>query len=406
MQSDQKTRAFSLIFALYVFVNTIFQTSNYAEIVKGSFFSNATQVVQAMLGMAMVLFILFARKYKVLYILGIITFVVIFTVSAFVSSYLSIVLTVLAIFTGYFMSDLDILIIYSFRARLLSTIFIILSETMNVIPSTIIDRDGVLRNSLGFYHPNTLGVTLLFLTLEYVFIHWNTWKVRNFVFPVITLLISNYVSNSRGTTVSLLMLILLLLGAQILSTHIFLRMEFFGALLLVVSLPVVSILIMIYYDPSSSFLSELDQLASLRFSFGNAIYLVYHITLLGQNIPSIVTWGDFQAINGYGIVELDNMYMSLILRNGLLYFLSFIAMNLSVTWFAFKEKRPRFIAMVIVISVLGMFEVMGTYLQFNTLFFAFGYLVRHQALKKGQPEKDTTNFVTEVNNRQFLKGEL
>ena len=80
MQSDQKTRAFSLIFALYVFVNTIFQTSNYAEIVKGSFFSNATQVVQAMLGMAMVLFILFARKYRVLYILGVITFVVTFTV--------------------------------------------------------------------------------------------------------------------------------------------------------------------------------------------------------------------------------------------------------------------------------------------------------------------------------------
>ncbi len=132
------------------------------------------------------------------------------------------------------------------------------------------------------------------------------------------------------------------------------------------------------YDASNSLFSALDRLSSLRFSFGNAIYKAYGLNLLGQNIPTIVTWEDFQAINGYGIVELDNMYMSLALRNGLLYFISFLSVYFFTSWLAFKQKDTRVLVIMVVLLVFGMFEVLGAYLQFNTMFFMLGYLIKNR----------------------------
>ena len=249
---------------------------------------------------------------------------------------------------------------------------------MGIISTTLIERDGSIRDSLGFFHPNTLGITLLFLSIEYVFLRWNTWRARNYLFPICCFLISHFVANSRGATVGLLLLLAFSFVKKLVSPRSFSIFGFLIVCFLIVLLPAFSIWMMTKYDASNSLFSALDRLSSLRFSFGNAIYKAYGLNLLGQNIPTIVTWEDFQAINGYGIVELDNMYMSLALRNGLLYFISFLSVYFFTSWLAFKQKDTRVLVIMVVLLVFGMFEVLGAYLQFNTMFFMLGYLIKNR----------------------------
>ncbi|WP_260378177.1 polysaccharide polymerase [Lacticaseibacillus rhamnosus] len=337
----------------------------------------------------MFLTILAAAKYKLSYIISLFAFGTLFSVIALTSTYYSIMLTILAIFVGYFIRNIDVLVSYSFRSRLIATIIIIISHFMGIISTTLIERDGSIRDSLGFFHPNTLGVTLLFLSIEYVFLRWNTWRARNYLFPICCFLISHFVANSRGATVGLFLLLVFSFVKKLISQRTFSVFGFVIVCLLIVLLPAFSIWMMINYDGSNSLSSALDNLSSLRFSFGNAIYKAYGLNFFGQNIPTIVTWEDFQAINGYGIVELDNMYMSLALRNGLLYFISFLSIYFLVSLLAFKQKDTRVLVIISVLLVFGMFEVLGAYLQFNTMFFMFGYLIRRRHSKSVFSHKET-----------------
>ena len=376
MKVDRKTKWFSFSFAIYVFITTIVQTSNYSSVLRDA--SSIAFSVQILLVISMFLTILAAAKYKLSYIISLFVFGTLFSVIALTSTYYSIMLTILAIFVGYFIRNIDVLVSYSFRSRLIATIIIITSHFMGIISTTLIERDGSIRDSLGFFHPNTLGITLLFLSIEYVFLRWNTWRARNYLFPICCFLISHFVANSRGATVGLLLLLAFSFVKKLVSPRSFSIFGFLIVCFLIVLLPAFSIWMMTKYDASNSLFSALDRLSSLRFSFGNAIYKAYGLNLLGQNIPTIVTWEDFQAINGYGIVELDNMYMSLALRNGLLYFISFLSVYFFTSWLAFKQKDTRVLVIMVVLLVFGMFEVLGAYLQFNTMFFMLGYLIKNR----------------------------
>ncbi len=72
------------------------------------------------------------------------------------------------------------------------------------------------------------------------------------------------------------------------------------------------------------------------------------------------------------------MYMSLALRNGLLYFISFLSVYFFTSWLAFKQKDTRVLVIMVVLLVFGMFEVLGAYLQFNTMFFMLEYLIKNR----------------------------
>ena len=154
--------------------------------------------------------ILINKDFKKNELLKILIYFTITTITAFVARNKQL-LKIMLIIMAFKEIDFEEFIKKDLKYRLIFLIIVILLSFLGLTKgNNIIRENGTFRYSLGFYHPNILGLETLTLCLEYLYINRNKNKPRQFIIVIIALLFNIFITDSRACITSLLLILIYL----------------------------------------------------------------------------------------------------------------------------------------------------------------------------------------------------
>ncbi|MGX7245839.1 hypothetical protein ACWOC1_13435 [Enterococcus quebecensis] len=204
--------------------------------------------------------------------------------------------------------------------QVLSFTVILLLFFMSVIPDRIVIRDGVTRTSLGFWHPNTVGLMLLCIFILSIFSEnkFSRLLFKLILFNAISVTVYG-LTNSRTSFILVLSVSILVLVQHFFKENniIFLNTRWFTPSVLLLLL-FLSYFASLLYSKGNSQLIELNALVSNRISLGSKFLNEYSLTLFGQKVEYNSLNYLVQEIIGFQYRVLDNVYLKYLLNFGLI----------------------------------------------------------------------------------------
>ena len=232
----------------------------------------------------------------------------------------------------------DILKIDLFTKIIITMIILISYVGGQTISRFIVTRDNeYIRNSFGFYHPNTFGMYLMMIYFEFIAFSKKI-KFSNILLGILTIFIIYFTSNSRAayfTVIIFLILYSILWFASLNKKNV----KFYDFKINKYLFPILiafSYFFTKLYDLKLPFILKLDDFLSGRLYLQSINMRQFPITILGNNIVFIRT--------------LDNGFLKLLLNYGTVSVIIFFA----VFYMDFKalKKDKNNILTIIMFSLL------------------------------------------------------
>lgn len=303
------------LFTMYLTVLFLIQNSTLNLDPKLFSFVSTTKNIYLLLS---IFFIVFFNKYKTkqLLIIGGIASVLLVTKFLAGSSPL---LDLLLIVLGIKNIPLRTILKTIYFTQIFSSLLILFLYFTSQIPDRLIIRDGVLRSSLGFWHPNTAGLVLLSIFILSIFLE----KKRSTLFFKILFFNSSSVvlyelTNSRTSMVLILAVTFITIGQ---SVFLKLRVSLFQYRLFV---PIIFTLFLclsvgatFLYVKGNFSVIKLSVLLSNRIAIGSRFFKEYGISLFGQPVMYNSFNFSTQEVVGSEYRVLDNVYLKYVINYGL-----------------------------------------------------------------------------------------
>lgn len=269
-----------------------------------------------------------------------------------------------------------------FIYSVVSTLFVLCSFGLGLISQYIMYRDGVTRYSLGFYHPNTVGIVFFILLSEYFFFRNKNLKVIDFLVSTCITFVIFSLTNSRTT---LIVTMLLILGMLFVRYFNFNRIH--RILKVCVCLPMLNfILSLAAVDvfPNNNIIYKINQLLSGRIYFGRLFIDLYGIRLFGNDNVEII--GTKQVSESYGTTKamiLDNSYLLALVKNGIIPLVFLLILYTILIWSVLKKREYYFLIILICFLVLGITESFMFNYHYNIfLLFIFTPIIYKKQIEK------------------------
>lgn len=94
--------------------------------------------------------------------------------------------------------DFKAIVKNDFKCKLLVLLFVIVCNKIGYATSSfVVTRGDMIRTSFGFYHPNTFGMYLMVIFLEYLYLNKEN-KVKNLIISIIVAIFIHYTSDTRS----------------------------------------------------------------------------------------------------------------------------------------------------------------------------------------------------------------
>lgn len=213
-----------------------------------------------------------------------------------------------------------------------------------IISQTIIMRGVKPRFSLGYVHPNSLGISVAFIfILDFARKRKIGWI--DYLLALLAVVFIWLVPNSQSSAIMIMILIVMLLLYNFIEKrntsfkNIFLNICIFVS----IAVNVCSIILMVSYGENPK-LERLNQLFSGRLWYGHTAYQEFGISLFGRDIFSKLDW-----------MILDNSYMLLIIRYGILAYVLF-SLAYIISMLYMKKIDGRFTIIMFAFAVYGCME--------------------------------------------------
>ena len=274
----------------------------------------------------------------------------------------SILLDLACVIIGSFDMKFDDVLKYDLLIKVLITVVILLAYFNGLTFSrfTVTRSNEYLRNSFGFFHPNTFGMYLMMMYFEYIVLK-KKMNFKMFSLGIILIIIIYYTCNSRTAYYSIaLFLILCLIGFfikklfKIKSTNLYnFRINKFLFLILLL----LSVFVTKMYSLNQSVVSEIDTFLSGRLYLQYINMQQFPITFFGNDITLIGT--------------LDNGFIKILLNYGLLtsavYFLIYYLIFTNM-----KKVKNEYLALVIILILFyTLSESILLYICYNIFLLSF-----------------------------------
>ncbi len=215
-------------------------------------------------------------------------------------------------------------------------------------------RGALLRHSLGFSHPNLLGFRVFQLVISRCYIRRN--KI-NFIDVLLTLLAAyfiNTIANSKTSYYSLIILAVMML------IHIVTNMMeggsngvlVYGIAVAIVS-NIASVFLSIIDVRKNTVLNFIDSVMSRRFYMCYRTMKYYGITLWGQDVQLIVKRHIVGDVHHFW---LDNAYMALLLRYGVVVYLLFSTIYIGAMAYIRNAKLYVLLEIMCLYAIYGIME--------------------------------------------------
>lgn len=271
-------------------------------------------------------------------------------------------------------------IIYAaYKILLIMIPMIVLLCLLGIIDNRILMRGSVRRFSLGFSHPNQLGLRIFQLVACYCYVHKGKMEKWNYFFILLVTVFLIMVPNSQAAYITMgLFLLMLLIYRYIVNIRttymeLFRKSMLFGTF----CLSVFSIVFSGIDTNKYSVLARLDSWLSSRFSVCHKVWVLYGVSFFGQKI--YVTEDERKLVGIKNPLWLDNAYVSILLRYGILVFLIFCISYLYLMKAVELQQNDILMIILFLYALYGTIET-GLYMITHNIF-----LIAFSALIYGKP---------------------
>lgn len=240
----------------------------------------------------------------------------------------------------------------------------------------IMYRAGITRHSLGFSHPNILGMRVFQFNIFRFYrkkININIW---DFLIGIASGLFVFFVSNSLTSTICIMALVIMMTINKIIEKFYETKIEIFSSLMVFIAIAfnLFSMFVSIVDENKFRWVYSIRRLFSFHLYNCNKVYSIYGPSLFGNRM---YISGEAELINGssVGRLYLDNAYMGSFMWFGIIVYILF-SVSYILTMCHFKKENNVF--MVIVLFVFALYGVMeqGTYIiSHNVFLMAISYVV-------------------------------
>lgn len=270
--------------------------------------------------------------------------------------------------------NFDLFLKYDLITRFISFLVIVLMFFLNMFPvansTQTIRRGDVIRNSLGFNHPNTLGgyfLIMLFVFLLYVNSKTDISllsvgkKISLFIFVLLTSVYFEVIlANSRSSEIAMIIIIPALCAYMIYKFKV--PKQWIGMAILIVTM-VIAIFLSYFYDPSNDIISKMNVISSNRLFLQHTALHQYGFGLLGN--PLFTQGKPFW---------IDNQYVFNLLCIGILGSAIYLIFMYVVFKNSFKGNNYLLFVILISIVIKSAFESTATdYYSFLPFIYSFKY---------------------------------
>lgn len=246
--------------------------------------------------------------------------------------------------------DFDKIIQISFVVLVLGIGIVFYLYYTGWIEETYIYRGSQLRHSMGFIHPNWLGVRCFQLIIAWCYIRRKRIGVMDYALIVISAYFVYKVPNCKTAYYSLAILLILLMGYHI-SGFVESGKQFFLSIIIMLSIISNAGSIFLSYINLSKyqFLKIIDRMMSHRFSACHRTWMYYGTTLLGQNIDLYIRKMNVLVRRFY----LDTAYVAIFLKYGVIVYGLFSILYIKAMSRYKKSNNG------IMVIILGMYAIYG-----------------------------------------------
>lgn len=372
-------KIFLLGYGLYIFWYILLETTTLSTRFQNNpYFNNLLNVEKIMILVVIIFFFIIINKIYVKQALFILMLLLFVSLIAYVSAFPSLIMTVLIMYAASYVNFKKIIKVDIITKVTAVTITIMLYYSGIISQVTNVRDDGLVRQSLGFSHPNIFAVFILGIALDYIYLRYNKFKIVDYFLVIGTTLIIGRLTDSRSTVLALFVSVILIfmfksfpnvVNSKIIST------------ILVYLVPIymmASYFLMTKYTPMNPILRSIDKLTSLRITYGNAFYKLFGVSALGNRIENL-DLGGVNSITGYGSLILDNAYMSIILKFGILFTIVICLFFIVISKKAMK-LNPALMILIVVVATHGLMETSFYSFQLNIIYLATSFLIKNNTV--------------------------
>lgn len=247
--------------------------------------------------------------------------------------------------------DFDKIVRLSYYVELVVTAIVFYMFASDFITEVTIFRGDVLRHSLGFSHPNQLGIRIFLLVVSRCYIRRDRFNFIDWGIIIGAAAFVNRVANSKTSYYALVILACITLFDFIIK-KLGMDHDTISDLLILVALGAnaMSLILSFIRVKQIPIINAFDIFMSKRFSQCHRTLQYYGIKLFGQEIQLIVNRPE---IGRYYRFWLDNAYMSILLRYGPIVLIFFSSLYI-FTMVMLKDMKE-----YILIEILCLYAIYG-----------------------------------------------
>lgn len=268
----------------------------------------------------------------------------------------------------------------SICVTVLTVLFVIVSSYIGIIDNYVEISVDRVRQYLGFKYalfPSTymLNVTFLFIYVS----KYKSYKDKLYFLLFFVLLISNYwIFVKTDSRTNFYLAILMLLISLVFNKNLNLLfknkiIEFLSIFSYVIS-AFISFILTIKYDYKNQILASINRALADRLSLGQQSLEKYGFNLFGQRINWVGNGlNEFGVRNKHEYTYVDSLYIQILQKYGLIFFIIFLVIMSLFLYKLLKEKEYHMVLMLIVISLHSILDDLSLYVWYNTLLLSIGY---------------------------------
>lgn len=258
-------------------------------------------------------------------------------------------------------------------------LFVYAIYKMGIIYARPILRGEILRWGFGFIHPNNLGGYLMILGLLVALRNYKKYTVWDYLFLVFLTFVEWEGPQCRTGAFCLvilmgLMFIMQLLDRDVLRVGLF-RFGFRFLYPICFSLAFVA---SYFYNPSNTFLAELDEFLTQRISLGKKYFDKYRFTWVGQKISINTDLGKGE------LMYLDSAYLRMYIVIGVLGMIVLLVSFVLMMDWCIKKKQYAYLMVLSVMAIYGITELHMDYIHWNVFMVTLGPAIGALGTGKGR----------------------
>ena len=250
--------------------------------------------------------------------------------------------------------DFDRMVGIAYFVQLIMIAIVFYMFINGYIKEDLIYRGSILRHSLGFSHPNQLGIRIFLLLVSRCYYRKNKLNFIDVGVVIVAAIFVNKVANSKTSYYALIML------AVISSIYVLLRilhndMKILANVAIAVGIiaNIGSVILSTIELNKHQILNSLNIFMSKRFSQCHRTMKYYGVELFGQDVQLIVKRPIVGVVYHFW---LDNAYMSILLRYGVVVFLIFSMLYFATMLYLKRTSKVYLLMIMALYSIYGIME--------------------------------------------------